>query len=52
MEKEKRLQLLQELLTKLTDAYYDAEELDDDCASAISVAESTVISTINYWKGK
>ena len=52
MEKEKRLQLLQELLTKLTDAYYDADELDDDCASAISVAEDTVIKTISLWEGK
>ena len=52
MEKEKRLQLLQELLDKLTDAYYDAEEIDDDCASAISRAEDTVISAISYWKGK
>jgi len=52
MEKEKRLQLLQELLDKLTDAYYDAEEIDDDCASAISAAENTVISAIDYWKGK
>ena len=52
MEKEKRLQLLQELLDKLTDAYYDAEEIDDDCASAISASENTVISAIAYWKGK
>lgn len=52
MEKEKRLQLLQELLTKLTDVYYDAEELDDDCASAIGAAEDTVIKTIDFWKGK
>tara|TARA_B100000085_G_scaffold10682_1_gene9247 strand:+ start:298 stop:456 length:159 start_codon:yes stop_codon:yes gene_type:complete len=52
MEKEKRLQLLKELLAKLTDAYYDADELDDDCASAISVAEDTVIKTISLWEGK
>ena len=50
MEKEKRLQLLQELLTKLTDAYYDAKEVDDDCAHAVSVAEDTVINSIKFWK--
>ena len=50
MEKEKRIQLLEELLKKLTDAYYDANELDDDCASAISVAEDTVINTLKFWK--
>ena len=52
MEKEKRLQLLQELLAKLTDAYYDATELDDDCASAIGIAEETVIKTIGFWEEK
>ena len=25
-------------------------ELDDDCASAISVAEDTVINTLKFWK--
>ena len=52
MEKEKRIQLLKELLAKLTDAYYDADELDDDCARAICVAEDTVIKTIGFWEGK
>jgi len=50
MEKEKRIQLLEELLEKLTDAYYDAKELDDDCASAVNVAEDTVVNTIKFWK--
>ena len=50
MESEKREQLLEELLEKLTDAYYDAKEVDDDCAHAVSVAEDTVINSIKFWK--
>ena len=34
------------LLEKLTELYYIAEELDPDTATAISMAESTLIKTI------
>ena len=50
MESEKRVQLLEELLEKLTDAYYDAKAVDDDCAQAVSVAEDTVINSLEFWK--
>lgn len=37
---------LEQILHKLTELYYEAEKLDNDCATAISTAEDTVIKAI------
>ena len=41
---------LEKILDTLSNLYEDAAEVDSDCASAISVAEDTVITAIKYEK--
>ena len=43
---------LEKVLDTLSNLYEDAAEVDSDCASAISVAEDTVITAIKYEKDK
>ena len=41
---------LEKVLDTLSNLYQDAAEVDSDCASAISVAEDTIINTIKFLK--
>ena len=41
---------LEKILDTLSNLYEDAAEVDSDCASAISVAEDTVINAIKHEK--
>ncbi len=43
---------LESLLEKLTELYDEAIQIDGDTASAISVAEDTLINTIKFEKAK
>ena len=47
-----KIQKLESLLEKLTDLYYEANDIeeDSDTSRAISVAEDTLINTIKFEK--
>lgn len=47
----KNIELLEQMLKKLTDLYYEAKKLDNSCAEAIGAAEDTVIDTLKYLRG-
>ena len=45
-----KIKKLEKVLDTLSNLYEDAAEVDSDSASAISVAEDTVINTIKFLK--
>ena len=49
-EADKKIEMLEQMLKKLTAMYYEAQELDNNSAVAISAAEDTVRNAIKYLK--